>query len=124
MCSGFSMSYKKQGKCLTRLGAIAKVASRRRAGPLWERAFRAITVNSDSQLNSRNFDFLAGGGEMGERMRALDWTKDAARCRPRNGHNRSKRSCASCSTRVMRCGCFGVPNSPFSATTPIYPPLV
>jgi PAS domain S-box-containing protein len=75
MCSGFSMSYKKQGKCLTRLGAIAKVASRRRAGPLWERAFRAITVNSDSQLNSRNFDFLAGGGEMGERMRALDWRK-------------------------------------------------
>ena len=23
----------------------------------------------------RNFDFLAGGGEMGERMRALDWSK-------------------------------------------------
>src|SRR5580692_9682863 len=25
--------------------------------------------------NPRNFDFLAGGGEMGERIRALDWTK-------------------------------------------------
>jgi PAS domain S-box-containing protein len=25
--------------------------------------------------NLRNFDFLAGGGEMGERMRALDWRK-------------------------------------------------
>ena len=25
--------------------------------------------------NPRNFDFLAGGGEMGERMRALDWSK-------------------------------------------------
>jgi PAS domain S-box-containing protein len=25
--------------------------------------------------NSKHFDFLAGGGEMGERMRALDWTR-------------------------------------------------
>ena len=27
------------------------------------------------RANSGHFDFLAGGGEMGERMRALDWTK-------------------------------------------------
>jgi PAS domain S-box-containing protein len=32
-------------------------------------------MDNDSHLNSRNFDFLAGGGEMGERMRALDWRK-------------------------------------------------
>ena len=32
-------------------------------------------MDSDFHLNSRNFDFLAGGGEMGERMRALDWRK-------------------------------------------------
>jgi PAS domain S-box-containing protein len=32
-------------------------------------------MDSDSQPNLRHPDFLAGGGEMGERMRALDWTK-------------------------------------------------
>jgi PAS domain S-box-containing protein len=32
-------------------------------------------MNNDVRPNSRQFDFLAGGGEMGERMRALDWTK-------------------------------------------------
>jgi PAS domain S-box-containing protein len=30
-------------------------------------------MDSGSPANVRNFDFLAGGGEMGERMRALDW---------------------------------------------------
>ena len=30
---------------------------------------------NDFSPSSRNFDFLAGGGEMGERMRALDWSK-------------------------------------------------
>src|SRR6204780_3245992 len=30
---------------------------------------------NDQGSNSKHFDFLAGGGEMGERMRALDWTK-------------------------------------------------
>ena len=29
----------------------------------------------DLPPNSRHFDFLAGGGEMGARMRALDWTR-------------------------------------------------
>ena len=32
-------------------------------------------MDNDLQPNSRHFDFLAGGGEMGERMRALDWAK-------------------------------------------------
>jgi PAS domain S-box-containing protein len=30
---------------------------------------------NDPGSNSKHFDFLAGGGEMGERMRALDWTR-------------------------------------------------
>ena len=32
-------------------------------------------MDSFFKSNLRHFDFLAGGGEMGERMRALDWTK-------------------------------------------------
>jgi PAS domain S-box-containing protein len=32
-------------------------------------------MESDVRSNLGRFDFLAGGGEMGERMRALDWTK-------------------------------------------------
>src|SRR3984957_1818803 len=32
-------------------------------------------MNSSLKPTPRNFDFLAGGGEMGERMRALDWGK-------------------------------------------------
>jgi PAS domain S-box-containing protein len=32
-------------------------------------------MNNNLSPNPRNFDFLAGGGEMGERMRALDWRK-------------------------------------------------
>src|SRR6202451_2485749 len=32
-------------------------------------------MNNDVRPNLRQFDFLAGGGEMGERMRGLDWTK-------------------------------------------------
>lgn len=32
-------------------------------------------MDSDLRSNAGHFDFLAGGGEMGERMRALDWTK-------------------------------------------------
>jgi signal transduction histidine kinase len=35
----------------------------------------ARIMDSDSRPNLRHSDFLAGGGEMGERMRALDWTK-------------------------------------------------
>jgi PAS domain S-box-containing protein len=32
-------------------------------------------MDNDLGPNSKHFDFLAGGGEMGARMRALDWTK-------------------------------------------------
>jgi len=32
-------------------------------------------MDTDLRPNSRHFDFLAGGGEMGERMRTLDWAK-------------------------------------------------
>jgi len=32
-------------------------------------------MNTDLRPSSRHFDFLAGGGEMGERMRTLDWAK-------------------------------------------------
>ena len=32
-------------------------------------------MDSRSSPNLKNIDFLAGGGEMGERMRALDWTQ-------------------------------------------------
>jgi PAS domain S-box-containing protein len=32
---------------------------------------------ADRPFSSRDSDFLAGGGEMGERMRALDWTRTA-----------------------------------------------
>ena len=32
-------------------------------------------MDNDLHSNSGHSDFLAGGGEMGERMRALDWTK-------------------------------------------------
>jgi PAS domain S-box-containing protein len=32
-------------------------------------------MGNDPGFNSKHFDFLAGGGEMGERMRALDWTR-------------------------------------------------
>jgi PAS domain S-box-containing protein len=35
----------------------------------------ATVMDSNFPPNSRNFDFLAGGGEMGERMRALDWAE-------------------------------------------------
>jgi hypothetical protein len=32
-------------------------------------------MDSRSSPSLKNIDFLAGGGEMGERMRALDWTQ-------------------------------------------------
>jgi len=32
-------------------------------------------MHNDLHSNLAYSDFLAGGGEMGERMRALDWTK-------------------------------------------------
>jgi hypothetical protein len=34
-----------------------------------------LCMANDSSSDTRNSQFLAGGGEMGERMRALDWTK-------------------------------------------------
>ena len=33
------------------------------------------SMDNDLPPNSKHFDFLAGGGEMGARMRALDWTR-------------------------------------------------
>src|SRR3984885_10225769 len=33
------------------------------------------SMDNDLAPNSKQFDFLAGGGEMGARMQALDWTR-------------------------------------------------
>ena len=76
-----------------------------------------MTTFSSQENTALALEYLSGGGEMGERMRALDWSKTAARSVRRAGRRACAARSACCCRRRRRSSSSGGPSSSSSTTT-------